>query len=167
MDRQLILLTVRSFRADCMLEGVRVDAKAHRGDEERDYTLIGLRQVPYCVYTTCHVTVKVLTGNVMNMVVPSHMQLSQIQHRACIYFDLCQTIVKMVLLNTVAMTCAVRSGETPLCECKYDGQVVLHIVLRISGGVMGGGGGPPRPAGINITSSLEAFEMMKMGAQTS
>ena len=156
MDRQLILLTVSSLSADCMLEGVGVDAKGHRGDEERDYTLIGLKQVPYCVYTTCHRTVKVFTGKAMNMVVLSHMQLSQIQHRACIYFDLCQTIVKMVLLNNVTMTYAVRSGDTPLRECKHDGQVVLHIVLRIRGGGMGGGGGPPRPAGFNTTSTLEA-----------
>jgi len=64
----------------------------------------------------------------------------------------------MVLLNTVTMTCAVRSGETPLRECKYDGQVVLHIVLRMRGGGMGGGGGPPQPARINTTSSLEASQ---------
>ena len=66
------------------------------------------------------------------------------------------TIVKIVLLNTVTMTSAVRSGETLLRECEYAGQVVLHIILQIRGDSMGGGGGGPlRPGGINTTSSLE------------
>jgi len=113
------------------------------------------------------VTVKIVTGKAMTMVVPSHMELNKLQHRACLYFNLCQTIVKMVLLNTVTMTSAMRSGETLLRECEYAGQVVLHIILRICGGGMGGGGGgPSRPGGINTTSSLKPREMMKMGAQT-
>jgi len=63
----------------------------------------------------------------------------------------------MVLLNTVTMTSAMRSGETLLRECEHDGQVVLHIVLRIRGFGTGGGGRPPRPGGINTTSALEAL----------
>jgi len=59
------------------------------------------------------------------MVIPSHIELSETPHRACLCFNLCQTIVKIVLLNTVTMTSVVRSGETLLCECEYDGQVVL------------------------------------------
>jgi len=126
-------------------------------EEERNDVLIGLKQATYCVYATCLVTVKMVTGKAMTLVVPSHMGLNEIQHRACLYFNLCQTIVKIVLLNTVTMTSAVRSGETLLRECEYAGQVVLHIILRIRGGGMGGGGGvTPRPGRINTTSSLEA-----------
>ena len=149
VDRLSIHLTVSSLRAGFMLEGAGVDATGQGGDEERGDMLIGLTQATYCVYATCHATVKMVTCKAMTMVVPSHTELSEIQHRACFYFNLCQALVKMVLLNTVTMTSAVRSGETMLRECEYDGQVVLHIVLRIRGGGMGGDGGPLRPGGIN------------------
>jgi len=157
VDRLLIPLTVNCFGDGLVLEGGGVHAPGQRGEEDRGDVLIGLKQATYCVYATCHVTVKMVTGKAMTMVVPSHMDLNEIQHRACLYFNLCQTIVKMVLLNTVTMTSAVRSGETLLRECEYVGRVVLQIILRICGGGMGGcGGGQSRPGGINTTSSLEA-----------
>jgi len=121
VDRLLIPLAVNCFSAGLVLEGDGVHAPGQRGEEERGDVLIGMKQATYCVYATCHMTVKIVTGKAMTMVVPSHMELSEIQHRACLYFNLCQTIVKMVLLNTVTMTSAVRSGETLLRECEYAG----------------------------------------------
>ena len=156
-DRLLIPMTVNCLSAGLVLEGDGVHAPGQRGEEERGNVLIGFKQATYCVYDTCHVTVKMVTGKAMTMVVPSRMELNEIQHRACLYLNLCQTIVKMVLLNMVTMTSAVRSGETLLRECEYAEQVVLRIILRICGGGMGGGGGGPLwSGGINTISSLEA-----------
>jgi len=55
-----------------MLEGGGVNAMGQRGEEERDDVLIDLKQATYCVYATCHVTLKMFTGKAMTMVVPSH-----------------------------------------------------------------------------------------------